>query len=146
MRMDSKGLSPAIATILLVALTVVAVGTIAAFVSRTSPGTPPASAAIRLSQVPDANGGYDNVTVIHNGGDDIEVTNLIVRSSASTVDINVWENPSPLECGDVLSAGESCTVNITGITPAVADGDVISLIFAPSGQILATETVGISTA
>ena len=139
MRMDSKGLSPAIATILLVALTVVAVGILAAFVGRTNPGTPGVSATVSLSEV---QADATTITVSHSGGNDIDVADLVIRSSASTVDVPV---PDGLACGPVLSAGESCSVDISAITDEItlADGDVISLVYVPSGQILATETVGL---
>ena len=50
-RNSSKGISPAVASILLVALTVVAVGSIAAVLTSFGPLIPPPSAMISITQI-----------------------------------------------------------------------------------------------
>jgi len=128
-----KGISPVIATILLIAITVVAVGVVMAFVMVLPKPTAPLSAVINIE---DAKIGSEKLVISHVSGDPImaALTNMEVRINGAKQDLTgttLDDNPD-FTVGDRLV--------LTGLTPLSSD-DVIAVVYRPANQILATVTV-----
>jgi len=117
-RIGERGLSPAVASVLLIVLTVVAVGVLAWFLGLIGPGAPPVSVAAGMS----ADSDNDLVYIRHNGGDTLDRANLVVRGSPEV----------PLGTGK-FAPGQTLEVSVPGLEP----GDEVRLVYVPAGQVLA---------
>ncbi|MEM2878561.1 MAG: type IV pilin N-terminal domain-containing protein [Candidatus Hadarchaeales archaeon] len=146
---DFKGVSAVVATILLIAITVVAIGSIAIFVSGLG-GTLTSGTITANITIENAVNTSRGIIIKHMGGDTISnafsgstlnTSVLEVRISSSTVtstpaytlnggSINVTQ----FKAGDILKAA------FIG-TQALSSGDVITIVYKPANQILTQETV-----
>lgn len=148
-----KGVSPVVATILLIAIVVVAVGAIAAFVLG-RPMTPhPIAASISVS------GAYKHSTTLtleHTGGDPIR--NAFVENSDddNVITSENWINMEVRINGAKVTA-MNCKLNRVGIpsssdfevgdilvfniSEALSSGDEVTISYTPANQILASASV-----
>jgi len=143
MKGDSTGVSPVIATILLIAITVVAVGVVMAFVAGI--GRPVTPVATMLT----AENAIDNsvrVRLFHMSGDTIPAvrTNLEVRLNGA---LKPWgalgadnvtltgdgDSDGDFEIGDVITA--SC------VNTSLQTGDVLAVVYKPTQQTLLSLTI-----
>ena len=147
------GVSPVAATILLIALTVTAVGVVAAVVVGW--GTPEPSLAASI----DVGGASDGNTVLvlqHVGGNPIGTA--FVPSASGTITENDWADMEVRVNGEkvvttsgilngstVLSGvtygfvfGDTLTL---GLSTALHSGDVVTVVYRPTGQVIKTVTV-----
>ena len=120
-----KGISPAVAAILLIALAVVAVGSIAPFLGRLIPGAPPKAVSITLEDWSST-----SVTLYHGGGDTLNQSDLRLVRNGTTVKDPVGT--------DNWAAGQS--LNITGLS-GLTTGDNIRLVYKPVGQVVLDTTL-----
>lgn len=123
---EEKGLSPAIASILMVALTVVAVGTLAQFIGGVDTGNSTVSASIGLTATAGDNT-IDTIEITHNGGDTIVTEDLAWRGNTSG---NVSVSENKIQAGDV----------VVDNTVTFSKGDSVKLVYTPANQVLATTT------
>jgi flagellin-like protein len=128
MRMDESGVSPVIATILLIALTVVAVGIVAVFLTSISPGSPTVNTQVQLQSWNE-----NSVTFYHRGGQTVNVADLKLLKSGTEVTGATWTPSS-----GTWSVGQTLTIsNITSIS----ENDVITLVYKPANQQLFSENL-----
>ncbi len=128
MRLDNRGVSPVVGTILLVAITVAIAGTVGYFAMTQSPGQPAPTVSVEFDNVQDGN---DRFTITHLGGDNVSIANLSVKVGGTSWDI---EESGSFAVGDVLtvSAPDSQT-----LTPE----NKIMLIHKPSDSAIASTEV-----
>jgi flagellin-like protein len=158
MMRDSTGVSPVIATILLIAITVVAVGVVIAFVAALPKPTSPLATSITIGG---ATASSTTLTITHAGGDQIKTAFYANSSSQySYIAANNWANMEVRVNGaNVATVDNGATLNNAHLTPStsydfsvgnilvlpfatpLAPGDVITVIYTPANQILATVTV-----
>ena len=156
MRRDSTGVSPVIATILLIAITVIAIGVVMVFVSGLGRPTPPLTMTISIRN---ATRNSTKLTIEHTGGDPIRdafcgkavddhiITtdnwiNLEVRINGAKVattenktkfnNVLIDNNTYDFTVGNILLL-EKITV--------LSSGDVITIIYKPNNQELIRVTV-----
>jgi flagellin-like protein len=166
MMRDSTGVSPVIATILLIAITVVAVGVVMAFVAALPKPVVSVNTEIIIGG---ATAGSGTLTITHTGGDmitnafDNSVSgtaswlNMQVRINGAQVPLTlisgttyaatVTFNGSPIPSGaSNFSVGDTLVLSgclLPGViqsTPLIS-GDVITVVYTPANQILVTVTV-----
>jgi flagellin-like protein len=151
MKRDSAGVSPVIATILLIAITVIAIGIVMVFVGGLGRPTPPLSATISASH---ATRGSTKLAIEHTGGDPIR------NAFCGTSDNNIassdnWINLEVRINGVVVITTENKTkFNGVGIGTGIRDftvgdvlllekiaalnsGDVITIMYKPTNQQIA---------
>jgi flagellin-like protein len=141
MRRDSVGVSPVIATILLIAITVVAIGAVIAFVSGIGRPTPPLNASISIRN---ATKNSDKLTIEHNGGDPIRDAfvdnnwnNMEVRKNGALLTSTDNKlNGSHVDNFD-FTIGDVLVLKIDRLS----SGDVITVIYTPGNQEIARVTV-----
>ncbi len=149
MNFDEKGISPVVGTILLVAVTVIIAGSIAAFVYGLSGDTEAApSANLSFDGVRDNESSFE---IAHDGGDTITDA-FEVNGNDNFVDLKVTVDGSSVSGenieGDVgngnsdFEAGEVIEINLSGssIDPLKED-NTIRVVYEPTGTILASTTV-----
>ena len=129
MRMDESGVSPVIATILLIALTVVAVGIVAVFLTSISPGTPTVSTQVQLQSWNE-----NSVTFYHRGGQTVNVSDLKLLKSGNEVTGATWTPSS-----GTWSVGQTLTISKSGM--GITENDVITLVYKPANQQLYSENL-----
>ena len=143
MEINERGISPVVGTILLVAVTVIIAGSIAAFVYGLSgTGNEPVTPSLNFSGIDD---GESQFTISHEGGDAIP--------NAFNTDTDDWGNNLDLTVdGKALTdsieergngdqdfdVGEEITVNIDG---TLQSDNTIRLIYTPNNSILQKATV-----
>ncbi len=127
---DRKGVSPVIATILLIALTVAAIGSIVAFLGAIKPPTPPIVANISLDS-------WETYRLLffHGGGD-------VINTSGLALYIN--DNPA----GGLWSIGGAANWQVGVMLiryslppPGLTTGYRITLVYTPTSQVLVNETL-----
>ena len=135
MMKDSAGVSPVIATILLIAITVVAVGVVMAFVAGLPTPTPPLIASITIENA--VLGMDDNIIIWHTSGDPIGnwQANLEIRLNANPL---TGATIVPIDHTNFV-VGDKLSVDVG--TTALASGDVITVIYKPANQELTRVTV-----
>ncbi len=136
--MQQNGVSPVIATVLLIVVTVLLVSMVAVIATGLV-GTVPTPVNVNL-MLENASSGYENFTIYHMGGDNIKDAingkswnNLIVRvngQNATIVSYNGDNNPQGMI---TLSAGDVLYVQAP---KPLAFGDVITIVYKPANQIL----------
>ena len=128
----SRAVSPVIGVVLMISVTVLLAAIIGTFVLGLAPLAEPApNAQLGI----ESSGEADAVTLVHNGGDtiDLSATTLLVDGSSEAGNGSI--------VGE-LRAGESVTIDV-GVE---ADTDAtVTLRHDPSGGLLASETVAIHT-
>jgi len=154
-RKSRAGVSPVVATILLIAITVVAVGTVAVFVM----GLPPLKPSIVASL--DIEGATKNSTVLvinHKSG--ASVTSAFTPSSSGAISVNDWTdmevrvngakivaknvklNGSTVSSGIIYDFIAGDVLEIELVTPAALHpGDVVKIMYRPATEELATAEV-----
>ena len=121
--MKSKGISPVVATVLLAAVIIAVVaGAVLVYIISTS-----IAADITLGGVFP---GSTSITINHEGGDPIPTSDIALM---------VNDTPIPIEWnGDLTFENESVTVTLTDLLDYL---DEVEVVYAPTGQILASETI-----
>ncbi len=156
MRRDSTGVSPVIATILLIAITVIAIGVVMVFVSGLGRPTPPLSAII---SVRNATRNSTKLTIEHTGGDPIRdafcgkaVDNHVITSD-NWINLEVMINgglvtttEDKTKFNNVLIDNNTYDFTVGNILllekiTALNSGDVITIIYTPASQEIARVTV-----
>lgn len=147
---DSAGVSPVIATILLIAITVVAVGVVMAFVAGLPTPTPPLIASITIEN---AIRGNTSITIYHTSGDPVRNAfrgtagviagdnwiNLEIRvNGAKVTTTNATLNTVQVTTTNDFVAGDRLVLTFT--TP-LNSNDVITVIYRPTNQTISTVTV-----
>ncbi|MCU4719162.1 type IV pilin N-terminal domain-containing protein [Halapricum hydrolyticum] len=135
---DDDAVSPVIGVILMVAITVILAAVIASFVlglGDTTNTTPQASFDFDYDQGDTSttdsfgNTGTDGLlTITHESGDSIEATQLYIRGSSDSSDVEVAtdsSNSPKYSSGDKISAGD--TINV-----GVANGDTVRVVYEDS--------------
>jgi len=135
-KLSKKGVSPVIATILLIAITVVAVGVVMAFVVMLPKPTTPLSAVINIGgAVKDS----ETLVISHMSGDPIMamLTSMEVRINGTTQNLpDATLNGNAIGISD-FTVGDRLVLTV----PALSSGDVIAVVYKPANQILASVTV-----
>ena len=132
---DERAVSPVIGVILMVAITVILAAVIGAFVlglGGETQETPQASLNFQIV-------GEDAdqvVEVEHRGGDSFDVTSVEVAGDLEGDDVSLERNN-----GDVLSNGNTATIEDTNGDLDASPGDRVRLIWTPSGNTLASTTL-----
>jgi flagellin-like protein len=131
MKGDSTGVSPVIATILLIAITVVAVGVVMAFVAGI--GRPVTPVATMLT-VENAINGSDNIRIFHMSGDSLTnaSANVELRVNGVNIALAGLTAGAEFKVGDMMYAAADLNL---------VTGDVISIIYKPTNQTILTLTV-----
>jgi flagellin-like protein len=136
MKEESTGVSPVIATILLIAITVVAVGVVMAFVAGLGRPTTPVSVMLgNTTGFVDNNS--DNAYIYHLSGDALtapknNVSVTLNGNAISNVSFTDADGDGNFEVGDRISIQ---------FPSAIHTGDVIMVIYKPTSQTLLTITV-----
>lgn len=118
-----RGITPALASMLLIALTIVAVGSIAVFLKFIGLSKEPKYLAISIESFDST-----SITFRHVSGNTVEKANLRLEGSHPT---------GSLGSGDW---GPGQDLVVTGLT-GVSSGDSIILVYVPTGQILLDRTL-----
>ncbi|GAA0665425.1 type IV pilin N-terminal domain-containing protein [Natronoarchaeum mannanilyticum] len=114
---DDEAVSPVIGVILMVAITVILAAVIGAFVLDIGGSQ---EAAPQVSWDYSFNSSNDNVTVSHNGGEDIDTSTLTVDAAGNSYSGNDFNTTGTLSSGQTL------------ITAKHGSGDEIQIIWAAS--------------
>ena len=141
MEFDDRGISPVVGTILLVAVTVIIAGSIAAFVYGLSgTGSEPVNPNLSFEGVAD---GENSFTISHEGGD--SVPNAVSDSSWGsnlklTIDGNEDVTHDVQKTGDDsdLDVGEEIVVTLTS---DMDSDNTIRLVYTPANSIIQEVTV-----
>jgi flagellin-like protein len=132
MMRDSTGVSPVVATILLIAITVVAVGVVMAFVAGLHMPTTPVSSSITVEN---AASGNTRIMIVHRGGDPLlnAKTNVQVRVNGVNENAIIWTlaDNTNFKVGDVIYVEN---INLSS-------GDLITVVYIPTSQTVVTQTV-----
>ncbi|KXA90876.1 hypothetical protein AKJ63_02125, partial [candidate division MSBL1 archaeon SCGC-AAA259D18] len=125
---DREGVSPVVGTILIIGITVIAVGGVAYFVMSYKPPKPGPLASLEFKG---AKVGAKNFSINHRGGDLLAVNDLTLR-------INGKDRTGGITSTGTFEAGTSIKVSIN---PELNYGDRIALVHEPSGAVIAKKTV-----
>ena len=114
---DDDAVSPVIGVILMVAITVILAAVIASFVLGLGPGEAQPSASFSFEE---PSGGSGDVTVTHDSGDAIPVSNLYIRGDNLDDDSGKWgggdfsgASASGEQGGEsAVTSGDSATVEV----------------------------------
>jgi flagellin-like protein len=155
MRGDSTGVSPVIATILLIAITVVAIGVVMVFVAGLGRPTAPITANISIR---DATAGSGKLTIEHAGGDPIR--GAFCGTTENNMENDNWKNLEVRVNGALVVTKDNLTkfngasfgtetkdfkvgdvLVLESLSPTLKSGDVITVIYTPANQQLASKTV-----
>lgn len=140
-----RGVSPVIATVLLIAITIVMVGIVAAFVGGITPGEVPISVFLVYDNNKEGN---TRLIVRHGGGDvvdsafdsgrfkEMEVRiNGAIKLTAPATD-NLWLNGVRMTAADGIKRFAVGDMLVVPLTSGLAIGDIISALYKPTDQIL----------
>lgn len=113
---DRRAVSPVLGVALLIAITVILAGVIGFVVLGVQAGNADGpSATLKFTQATDATSGTETVSVTHQGGDPLQLDNVVIRGDASA---------STFTAGDTLTTGETVEVATGGTT-----GDVVRVVW-----------------
>ena len=140
MKMENKGVSPVVGTILLIAITVALAAVVATLVSGLGGrGAPPnALLAVTATKVDST---HYRLTISHEGGDDMLVNDLQIQASSSATTITTFAFPG----SGTFSVGSTVTTGNIAYTPDVT-GQVVTvyIIHKPSKEkIFSSSTVAV---
>jgi len=141
---DDDAVSPVIGVILMVAITVILAAVIATFVlglgEQVSSTSPQASFSFQFEEQNDGEDG--TLTITHDGGDRIKVTELILRGRNGSNAVNnynyddQWDAVVNDNIGSGYSAASDGSMSETiGDTTAVTGGDYIEFDIGTDGEI-----------
>ena len=137
--MKEKGVSPVVGTILLIAITIALAAVVATLVGGLGGAAGAAPSSI-LSVTAQKTGDNEvTLTISHDGGDDLKVTDLIVRAengAGSKYEISGSDLQTEFNVGETFTVGEEGTVTYTYTD--IEAGEIISVIIVhdPSNQKL----------
>ncbi|MEM2866698.1 MAG: type IV pilin N-terminal domain-containing protein [Candidatus Hadarchaeales archaeon] len=129
--MNTKGVSPVVGVILLIAITVTLVGIVATLVGGLGgKGTPP---SLTMSvKAENGTGNWVILRITHTGGDSVSLSDIIVK--AGDDEANMGENRS---LSGVLSVGNTVVVGVNCPTDYRGDNIItVYVIHKPSNQML----------
>lgn len=161
--MEQKGLSPMVATIVLIAMVMVIAGVLAAGISG---GAPQAPASVRLT-LDDVEDGSTTLTVSHSGGDSILDAWSIIENPGTGDNDNLQFNKLEIRIGGEKITGENVlsltsegveqveqgenkidltfavgdTLIMENISPTMQSGDEIKVVYTPQNQLLLSTEV-----
>jgi flagellin-like protein len=122
--MEQKGVSPVVGTILLIAITVALAAVVATLVSGLGGrGTPPSA---MLTVVAENDGENLNITISHEGGDDLATQDLEIKVDDETKSFPTVD--------PTLTVGESITIEMHTTAADVGDVLTVYIIHVPSKQ------------
>jgi flagellin-like protein len=138
--MDNKAVSPVVGTILLIAITVALAAIVATLVSGLGGrGAPPSVMLTVKAENSGANG--VTLTIEHNGGDDLTLTDLKVQASNENGAMTTLENVSIVGGGTTLTVGGKATGTYTyGSVSPINAVITVYVIHNPSKQKLFSST------
>ena len=123
LKIDEKGISPVIGSIMLITIFIIFAGIIAAYII-TPPKPPPPEATLEVELV---TGPPNYLLVHHNGGEDLKTDDLIVKINGEERGV-VWNV-------EELKFGENAKVHFFEYQQPVS-GDNVTIVHEPSGKIL----------
>jgi flagellin-like protein len=134
--MEQKGVSPVVGTILLIAITVALAAVVATLVSGLGGrGTPPSA---MLTVTAKRNGDNIDLTVSHEGGDDLALSDLEVRAGDTTA---TMEKTTLHRITGTLSVGDVITATWSNAKDKVTDNVIaVYIIHIPSKQKIFSST------
>lgn len=139
----TRGLSPVVGTVLLVAITVALAGLAGAVVVDSAPGDPTPHARISV----DANAGPDRIAVTHEGGDTLSTEKVSVRVSVDGQPLT-YQPPVPFFAARGFRGGPTGPFNPSA-DPEWSAGETAELRLASTNAPLidpaSTVTVTVST-
>jgi flagellin-like protein len=127
--MESRGVSPVIGIVLIIAIAVVLAGTVGVFAFGISDETQPAAPDVAFSTEYDRTGASDSITLTVQSGDAVETDKLTLQ----LVDAEVVSGPSEPEisgspianqAGTELEGGDTVTIDTTTTTASGSDLDL----------------------
>lgn len=136
---SDRAVSPVIGVILMVAITVILAAVIGSFVLELGGSVnsvPQASFDFDTEEAD--NGTIENITIVHNGGDTIEVDRLnvtgAVENSGSPIEFTNSDVGS-FSSGESFSAGDEITITSSDDTTSISgeEGDVVRVVFTSEG-------------
>lgn len=131
MKLDERGVSPVVGTILLIAITVAIAGIVGYFAMTQQPGEPAPTVSVQFDNVHVGEYTAGGFTVTHLGGDNIENANLGIRINGESVG---YSNTG----GDDFGVGDVMTVDNNDSDVDLDYGDKIMLVYSDSA-IASTE-------
>jgi flagellin-like protein len=137
LKMDNKGVSPVVGTILLIAITVALAAIVATLVSGLGGRGAPPSVMLTVGAKGD-NQGKVTLTISHNGGDDLTVTDLKIQAENSDGSMYTIPLDNFSKKTGTLSVGDTMTATYIWNSENSATGQVIQVfvIHNPSKQKL----------
>jgi flagellin-like protein len=137
-----KGVSPVIATMVLIAVTVVAAAAVIAYIATM--GAPPAAQPTVLApELYDNTGENDYLLVRHRGGSDVSITDIVLKVDVDNGDTLSILGSAFNRTGDIvdniLSAGETTSIyQLTGAPNDFDEGELyrVAISHTPSLTVL----------
>jgi flagellin-like protein len=136
MRKESAGVSPVVATILLIAITVVAVGVVLVFISSLPKPVVPVSTSVSVNGAINA---ATSFTLSHSGGDSLlnATSNIQVRLNGTVENwTSILSNGTDYRIGDVITVNSTSNPGLS-----LKHGDVITMVYIPTSQQIVSFTV-----
>lgn len=138
---DKEGVSPVIGVILMVAITVIMAAIVAGFVFGViSTPQPTPQASVTISSMSTDAGGNLSVTILHQSGDSLNVsdTKVVVTNLANGSQVTTTlDNTNAVDStGAEFSTGERVTIDtqpLGPLQPATGDNIEVRLVDIPSG-------------
>jgi flagellin-like protein len=139
---DEDAVSPVIGVILMVAITVILAAVIGTFVlglgDQVQSSAP--NANFQFEYNTPVSGASDGIVITHNGGQDVDASNVIVRAGGTEITGVDWQQGG--SATSTISTGSSFTVNTN--SNSVSGGDDVLVIWeSPNGD--SSNTIGSST-
>jgi flagellin-like protein len=143
LKIGNKGVSPVVGTILLIAITVALAAIVATLVSGLGGRGAPPSVMLTVGAKGNTENGDITLTISHNGGDDLNITDLKVQAEQSngtmfTIGIDNLSKSGTLSVGDTMTA--TYTWNVENNASATGQVIQVFVIHNPSKQKLFSST------
>jgi flagellin-like protein len=139
---ESAGVSPVVATILLIAITVVAIGVMLVFILSLPKTAVPMIISVTVDN---AISGNTRIRLSHSGGDSLlnASTNIQILINGALENYGAGKQwTATLSNGTDFRIGDVITVtNIDGTNRALNSGDMITMVYIPTSQQIVSYTV-----
>jgi flagellin-like protein len=136
LKMDKRGVSPVVGTILLIAITVALAAIVATLVSGLGGRGAPPSVMLTVTAKGDNTGGV-TLSISHNGGDDLNVTDLKIQAEQSDTTMYTIPTTSWSKQSGTLAVGDTMTATYSwGATSSIGQVIQVFVIHNPSKQKL----------
>jgi flagellin-like protein len=138
LKMDKRAVSPVVGTILLIAITVALAAIVATLVSGLGGRGAPPSVMLTVTAKDNSHTGQITLTISHNGGDDLNISDLKIEAEMSDNTIVPIPTTNLSKSSGTLSVGDTMYAWYLYGTSTNATGNVITVyvIHNPSKQKL----------